>query len=40
MEEKAYNGFWKQMGCVLSILAILGIATILITGVYLLFKGL
>ena len=38
-KEKAYNGFWKQLGCVLSLLAILAIVAIFVIGFYLLIKG-
>jgi hypothetical protein len=38
-KEKAYNGFWKQLGCILSLLAILGIAAVFIIGFYLLING-
>jgi len=38
-KEKAYNGFWKQLGCVLSLLVILAIIAIFIIGFYLLIQG-
>jgi len=35
-KEKEYNGFWKQLGCTLSLVAIFGIIALLIIGFYLL----
>jgi hypothetical protein len=35
-KEKEYNGFWKQLGCILSLVAIFGIIALLIIGFYLL----
>ncbi|WP_298789526.1 hypothetical protein [uncultured Allomuricauda sp.] len=42
MEEKKkeYKGFWKDIGCILSVVAILGIITIIILGIYMLLQGL
>ncbi|MGX1930335.1 hypothetical protein [Flagellimonas sp. 2504JD4-2] len=41
MEEKEqeYKGFWKNAGCILSVLAILGIIAIFVIGLYMLIKG-
>nr|WP_299382010.1 hypothetical protein [Allomuricauda sp.] len=41
MEEKQeeYNGFWKQLGCMLSVVVILAIVTVFAIGTYLLIKG-
>ena len=38
-KKKEYNGFWKQMGCILSLVAILAILAIFVIGFYLLIKG-
>ncbi|KQC29191.1 hypothetical protein AAY42_04205 [Flagellimonas eckloniae] len=38
-KEKTYNGFWKQIGCTLSIIAILGILAVIIIGFYMLLSG-
>jgi len=38
-KEKEYNGIWKQMGCILSLIAILGIIAVVIIGLYLLIQG-
>lgn len=38
-EEKAYNGIWKQAGCILSLIAIFGIIGLMIMGLYLLIQG-
>ncbi|MDC6364585.1 MULTISPECIES: hypothetical protein [Flavobacteriaceae] len=38
-KEKEYNGFWKQLGCILSLIAILGIMAIFVIGFYLLING-
>ena len=38
-KEKAYNGIWKQAGCILSLIAIFGIIALMIMGFYLLIKG-
>ena len=38
-KEKDYNGFWKQLGCILSVIAILAILSVFIIGIYLLAKG-
>ncbi|WP_262885598.1 hypothetical protein [Flagellimonas ochracea] len=38
-KEQSYNGFWKQAGCFLSIIAILGIVAVFIIGFYLLISG-
>jgi len=37
--EKEYGGIWKQAGCILSLLAILGIIVLFGIGIYLLLKG-
>ncbi|WP_262491907.1 hypothetical protein [Flagellimonas lutaonensis] len=33
-KEKEYNGFWKQAGCLLSVVAILAFITILVLFFY------
>ncbi|WP_420601302.1 hypothetical protein [Flagellimonas sp.] len=38
-KEKEYNGFWKQIGCILSVIAILGIVSVVVLGIYMLLKG-
>jgi hypothetical protein len=38
-KEKAYNGIWKQAGCILSLIAIFGIIALGIIGLYLLIQG-
>tara|TARA_Y100001933_G_scaffold253821_1_gene294642 strand:- start:14084 stop:14212 length:129 start_codon:yes stop_codon:yes gene_type:complete len=38
-KEKEYNGIWKQIGCVLSLIAIFGIIALAIIGLYLLIKN-
>lgn len=38
-KQKEYNGFWKQLGCILSVIAILGILAVFAIGAYLFFKG-
>ncbi|MEZ4811029.1 MAG: hypothetical protein R2819_11780 [Allomuricauda sp.] len=38
-KEEVYNGFWKRLGCILSLVAIVGIVTVFVIGVYLLVKG-
>ncbi|SHG33102.1 hypothetical protein [Flagellimonas flava] len=38
-KQKEYNGFWKQLGCILSVVVILTIVSIFIIGAYLLFNG-
>ncbi|HKL91398.1 MAG: hypothetical protein ACX93O_08690 [Flagellimonas sp.] len=38
-KEKAYNGIWKQAGCILSLIAIFGIIALVIIGLYLLIQG-
>ncbi|MEM9649454.1 MAG: hypothetical protein AAF969_13325 [Bacteroidota bacterium] len=38
-KQKEYNGFWKQLGCILSVVVILAIVSIFIIGAYLLFNG-
>lgn len=38
-KEKEYNGIWKQIGCILSLVAIFGIITLVIIGFYLLIKN-
>lgn len=37
--EEDYNGFWKQLGCWLSVIAILAIILIFVLGFYMLFNG-
>jgi len=37
--ERAYNGIWKQAGCILSMIAIFGIIALVIIGLYLLIQG-
>ena len=39
MEEKEYSGIWKQAGCILSLVAILGIIALFVMGFYLLIQG-
>lgn len=41
MEEHGgtYRGFWKQLGCVLSVVAILGIIAIVVLIVYMHLTG-
>ncbi len=41
MEEKEeeYKGFWKNVGCILSVVAILGIITVLVIGAYMWSNG-
>lgn len=39
MEEKEYNGIWRQIGCILSLVAILGIIALFVMGFYLLIQG-
>ena len=38
-KEENYNGFWKQMGCILSVVAILAIMAVFAIGIYLLVQG-
>ncbi|WP_262510994.1 hypothetical protein [Flagellimonas nanhaiensis] len=38
-KEKEYRGFWKQLGCILSLVVILAILAIFVIGFYLLIKG-
>ena len=38
-KEENYTGFWKQLGCILSVIVILGMLTILGIGIYLFAKG-
>jgi len=38
-KEKAYNGIWKQAGCILSLIAIFGIIALVVIGFYLLIQG-
>lgn len=38
-KEKDYNGFWKQLGCILSVIVILGMLTVMGLGIYLFAKG-
>lgn len=38
-KEENYNGFWKQLGCVLSVVAIFAIMAVFAIGIYLLVKG-
>ncbi len=38
-KEKPYNGFWKQLGCILSVIAIFGIIALFVVGFYLFIKG-
>ncbi|WP_431160208.1 hypothetical protein [Flagellimonas beolgyonensis] len=35
-KEKEYNGIWKQVGCILSLVAILAIIALVVMGFYLL----
>ncbi|WP_262706547.1 hypothetical protein [Flagellimonas pelagia] len=35
-KEKEYKGIWMQLGCILSLVAILGIIALFIMGIYLL----
>ncbi|WP_262420322.1 hypothetical protein [Flagellimonas meishanensis] len=37
--QNEYNGFWKQLGCILSIVAIFGIIAVFVIGFYLLLNG-
>ncbi|WP_262708047.1 hypothetical protein [Flagellimonas allohymeniacidonis] len=40
MEEKeVYRGFWQQLGCVLSLIAILGILFLIGLGIYFFLTG-
>jgi hypothetical protein len=38
-EEKEYSGIWKDIGCVLSAIAILGILALFVVLGYLFFNG-
>ncbi len=38
-EEKEYRGIWKQIGCILSLVAIFGMIGLMIMGLYLLIQG-
>ncbi|MHA7862849.1 hypothetical protein [Flagellimonas marinaquae] len=38
-KEKEYNGIWKQLGCILSLVAILGIMAVFIVSFYLLLRN-
>ena len=38
-KEKAYNGIWKQVGCILSLIAIFAIIGLFVMGFYLLIQG-
>jgi hypothetical protein len=38
-KEKTYNGFWKQAGCILSLVAIFGMIALFAMGFYFLIKG-
>lgn len=33
-KEKEYSGIWKDVGCILSAIAILGILTLIVTLIY------
>ncbi|MEO2052334.1 MAG: hypothetical protein ABGX00_11275 [Allomuricauda sp.] len=35
-KEKEYNGIWKQVGCILSLVAIFAIIALVVMGFYLL----
>lgn len=37
--EETYNGFWKQAGCLLSVIAILGIIAVIALAGYMFVKG-
>jgi len=38
-KEKEYNGIWKQLGCVLSLIAIFGIIALVVMSLYLLIQN-
>jgi len=38
-KEETYSGFWKQIGCTLSVIAIIGIISVIVIGLYMLLKG-
>ncbi|WP_255512456.1 hypothetical protein [Flagellimonas sp. S3867] len=38
-KEKEYSGFWKNAGCILSVIAIFGILAVIVIAVYMFAKG-
>ncbi|WP_343486409.1 hypothetical protein [Allomuricauda sp. d1] len=39
-ENKDYNGFWKQAGCTLAAIAVIGFVGLIVMVFYFLFKGM